>query len=393
MAKHSDKSALKAPLTFNAAFAQMRKKYGSNTIMLAQEINVVTRIPMGIPSMDFQLGGGLPMGRIVHVSGDQHSGKTFLAMQIAAAMQRFYGDKMVFWLDSERSFDAARAEQIGIDLGRLIVSRPSSSEAGLEELIEMAPFISAGFVDSVAALSTIAESDGTMADKQVGAVAAMLSKFFHKWISATSPEALADELVPMLVLTNQLRDVIGSVSKFKVTKTPGGRSMQHYPSVFIELSRGPVVKLKEQDAEGEEVVIGHDVKFKIKKNNTFQPDKVGAFMLCTRPYDIGGYQLSVNQVDWPRDLLKYAVHYNVIKRSGSWHEFKGKSKMKAQGRVEAQAKLYHDGELTAEIQELILAEVFRSHGVKTNNDQAQVEAPGKASSKKVVGKKQGWQRK
>jgi recombination protein RecA len=390
MAKHSDKSALKAPLTFNAAFAQMRKKYGSNTIMLAREINVVTRIPMGIPSMDFQLGGGLPMGRIVHISGSAHSGKTFLAMQIAAAMQRFYGDKMVFWLDGERSFDSVRAEQIGIDLDRIIVSRPSSSEAGLEELIEMAPFISAGFVDSVASLSTVTESEGTMADKQVGQVAAMLSKFFHKWISATAPENLGG-LVPMLTLTNQLRDDIGSY--IKKTKTPGGRSMQHYPSVFIELSRGPVVKLKERDAEDEEVVIGHDVKFKIQKNNTFQPDKVGAFMLCTRPYDIGGYQLSVNQVDWPRDLLKYAVHYNVIKRSGSWHEFKGKSKMKAQGRVEAQAKLYHDGELTAEIQRLVLAEVFRSHGVKTDNDQAQVEAPGKAGSKKAVGKKQGWQRK
>lgn len=330
------------------------------------------------------------MGRIVHISGSAHSGKTFLAMQIAAAMQRFYGDKMVFWLDGERSFDSVRAEQIGIDLDRIIVSRPSSSEAGLEELIEMAPFISAGFVDSVASLSTVTESEGTMADKQVGQVAAMLSKFFHKWISATAPENLGG-LVPMLTLTNQLRDDIGSY--IKKTKTPGGRSMQHYPSVFIELSRGPVVKLKERDAEDEEVVIGHDVKFKIQKNNTFQPDKVGAFMLCTRPYDIGGYQLSVNQVDWPRDLLKYAVHYNVIKRSGSWHEFKGKSKMKAQGRVEAQAKLYHDGELTAEIQQLVLAEVFRSHGVKTDNDQAQVEAPGKAGSKKVIGKKQGWQRK
>ena len=395
MAASSKQPALET--SFKTAFAEIRKKYGSNTIMLAKDMGKVNRIPVGIPSLDLQLGGGLPMSRIIHVYGAEHAAKTFLCMQIAAALQKNKGDKMVFWLDLERSFEPIRAKQVGIDLDRLIVCRPASAEPGFDELIEMIPYISGGVVDSVAAISSVTEIEGTMGDKQVGMVAALMAKFFHKWISDTSPEKLGDGEPPMLLLTNQLRDDIGAY--VKKTKTTGGRSMRHYPSVFIELARGPLVKLKALDAEGEEVVIGHDVKFKIPKNNTFQPDKTGSFMLSTKPHNLGGYTLLANQVDWPKDLLKYAVHYEVIKKSGSWHEFTGKHSFKAQGKLEAQAHLYNDGALAAEIYDLTLQVIRQQHGLEEQKNVSakvsntpKVEKPGKKGCKKFGRQDKGGER-
>lgn len=398
MAKRPEQPALKekkekVALTFEAAYAQMRKDYGANTVMIAKDMNKVRKIPTGIPSLDFQLGGGVPMSRIIQIFGEKHCCKTYLSMLITAALQKTYGDKMVFWLDLERSFEPVRAEQVGIDLNRLIVCRPASAEPGFDELIDMLPYISGGVVDSVAAATSVAESEGTMGDKQVGMLAALMSKFFHKWISASSPEFMKDQEVPMLLLTNQVRDDIGAY--IKKTKRPGGKCMEHYPSLFIDLSKGAPVKLKATDAEGEEITVGHDVKFKIPKNNVFQPDKTGSFMLCTRPTDVGGYQLNAHQVDWPKDLLKYAAHYEVIVKSGAWYSYKGENF--AQGKVAAQAYLFNDGDMAAEVYKLTLAAVRLQHGlkeeeiknvIKAKRDKAKVEKPREEGGKKHWGKKQ-----
>lgn len=170
--------------------------------------------------------------------------------------------------------------------------------------------------------------------------------------------------------------------------------MLHYPSIFIEVSKGTLVKMeKVYDAEDEEIVLGHDIKFKIKKNNTFQPDKIGSFMLCTRPYDLGGYQLQVNQTDWPKGLLKYAAHYEVIKKNGSWYEYKGD--VFAQGAKAAQARLFNEGEITAEVQAAVLREIRRIHGLKEEEPKHDVKAKRNkakvAEAGKAVGKKQ-WRK-
>ena len=70
---------------------QIEKMYGKGSIMrLGDQNNLqVDVIPTGSLSLDVALGvGGLPRGRIVEIYGPESSGKTTLALHVAAGAQK-----------------------------------------------------------------------------------------------------------------------------------------------------------------------------------------------------------------------------------------------------------------------------------------------------------------
>ena len=69
------------------AIAQIERTYGKGSIMRlgANEQVVVESIPTGSLALDLALGiGGVPRGRIIEIYGPESSGKTTLALHIAA---------------------------------------------------------------------------------------------------------------------------------------------------------------------------------------------------------------------------------------------------------------------------------------------------------------------
>src|SRR6516225_11519495 len=91
----------------------------------------VPALPTGFASLDQALGiGGLPRGRIVELFGPANCGKSALALQTAAHLQRI-GSSAV-WIDAEHTFDAGFAASLGIDLAALPVVVPQSAEEALE---------------------------------------------------------------------------------------------------------------------------------------------------------------------------------------------------------------------------------------------------------------------
>jgi len=103
-------------------------------------------LPTGFAALDTALGvGGLPRGRIVEIFGPASCGKSAVALQIIAEVQRAGG--AAAWIDAERAFDAAFAAQLGVDVAGLAVAVPDSAE----EALEMARrFAASGAVDVVA---------------------------------------------------------------------------------------------------------------------------------------------------------------------------------------------------------------------------------------------------
>jgi len=87
-------------------------------------------IATGISTLDAALGGGLPRGRILELFGPASSGKTTLAMRIAAHLQDSGG--VAVWIDAERAFDPEYAASVGVDIQRLTVVQPNSAEEALE---------------------------------------------------------------------------------------------------------------------------------------------------------------------------------------------------------------------------------------------------------------------
>src|SRR5579863_5720164 len=88
-------------------------------------------IPTGLTALDTALGtGGLPRGCIVEIFGPSSSGKSTLALQIAAHAMAAGGGAA--WIDAEHVFDPAQAAQLGIAVERLPLVRPDSAEQALE---------------------------------------------------------------------------------------------------------------------------------------------------------------------------------------------------------------------------------------------------------------------
>src|SRR5579872_2116126 len=109
-------------------------------------------LPTGFPSLDAALGGGLPRGSIVELFGPPASGKTALALQIAAHAQSQAATAA--WIDAEHVFDAAWAAALGVKVAEMPLAQPHSAEQALEIALRLAGSgaIDLLVVDSAAAL-------------------------------------------------------------------------------------------------------------------------------------------------------------------------------------------------------------------------------------------------
>ena len=84
----------------------------------AGDITISSHIPFGIrtgvPSLDYHINRpGWPAGRCVELFGFEHCGKTTLGLHAIAECQRMGGG--AYFIDTEKSWDERRAEQIGVN--------------------------------------------------------------------------------------------------------------------------------------------------------------------------------------------------------------------------------------------------------------------------------------
>ena len=88
-AKGNDKAT-----ALEAALKQIEKSFGKGSVMKlgASSAQSVEVIPTGCLPLDIALGvGGIPRGRIIEIYGPESSGKTTLALHIAAEAQKMGG--------------------------------------------------------------------------------------------------------------------------------------------------------------------------------------------------------------------------------------------------------------------------------------------------------------
>src|SRR5512136_345023 len=117
-----------------AALAQIEKQFGKGSIMKmgeAQIQNDLQVISTGSLGLDAALGtGGLPRGRVVEIYGPESSGKTTLALQAVAEVNRQGG--MAAFVDAEHALDPIYAAKVGVNVENLLVSQPDTGEQALE---------------------------------------------------------------------------------------------------------------------------------------------------------------------------------------------------------------------------------------------------------------------
>ena len=166
-----------------AAMSQIEKQFGKGAVMKLGEDAALSidSISTGCLDLDIALGiGGVPRGRIVEIYGPESSGKTTVALHIAAEAQKNGG--AVAFIDAEHALDPSYAKKIGVDTENLILSQPDTGEQGLEiaEALVRSGAIDVLIVDSVAALVPRAEIEGDMGDSHVGLQARLMSQALRK---------------------------------------------------------------------------------------------------------------------------------------------------------------------------------------------------------------------
>ena len=120
-------------------------------------------VPTGFAALDAILGtGGLPRSATVALRGSASSGKTTLALRVAAEAQA--GGAIVAWLDLARSFDPVEAVARGVRPEWLVVLTP----ADLEEALAMAGSLLAARTVDLLVVDLPDGRDPAVAGKRVG---------------------------------------------------------------------------------------------------------------------------------------------------------------------------------------------------------------------------------
>lgn len=316
-----------------AAIARLEKTYGQGIVQALGSSSSVQceAISTGILPLDMAVGiRGLPRGRIVEIFGPESAGKTLIALQTIAEVQKNGG--VAAFIDVEHALNVEFARRIGVQPDSLLVCQPDSGEQALEVCEQMVRSggIDILVVDSVAALTPQAEIDGEMGDAHVGLLARLMSQGLRKLTAAIS------KTNTLVIFINQLREKVG-VMYGNPEVTPGGRALKFYSSVRLE------VRKKESIKNGS-VVVGNRVKVKVVKNKVAPPFKECEFDLM---FDTGASKSGA--------LVDAAVNLDIINKSGSWFSYKGEKI--GQGRDAAKAFIDSDPKIYKEIESLIYEKV------------------------------------
>ena len=84
-----------------------------------------TPLATGVPRLDELLFGGLPRGQVSEIHGPVSSGRTGIALAVAARSTRT--GALAAWVDPQDRLDPRSAGDAGVDLGRLLWLRGAAS--------------------------------------------------------------------------------------------------------------------------------------------------------------------------------------------------------------------------------------------------------------------------
>lgn len=313
-----------------AAVTQIERQFGKGSIMSLGEKpkEKVPVIPTGSLYLDWALGiGGYPRGRVVEIYGPESSGKTTLALQAIAEVNRQKG--IAGFIDAEHALDPEYAAKLGVDVENLLISQPDTGEQALEiaEALVRSGAVDLIVIDSVAALVPKAELEGDMGDSFVGLQARLMSQALRKLTGIVSKSNTT------IIFINQIREKIGVMYGNPETTT-GGRALKFYASIRLEIRKISNITASDDS------IIGNRVRVKVAKNKMAPPFRQAEFDIM--------YGQGISKVG---DIIDLAVEQKLIEKSGTWYSY-GDTRL-GQGRENAKAFLLENPKMMDELERKI----------------------------------------
>ena len=252
--------------------------------------------------------GGLPVGRIVEITGLEQSGKSLVSAHLLAETQKLGGVAVL--IDTETAVSREFLEAIGVDVSKLLYVSADSVEQIFdftETIIEKVRETSKDrlvtiVTDSVAAASTKTElasdygKDGYATDKAI-----IISKAMRKITNMIGRQKI------LLVYTNQLRQKMNAMPFGDPWTTSGGKALAFHASVRLRLKGMGQIKMK---VGGNDKIVGMKVRAQVVKNRMGPPLRAADFdIFFDRGIDNYGSWLGVMKDN------------KLVKQGGAWYEY------------------------------------------------------------------------
>ncbi len=275
------------------------------------DADVVDYISTQSATLDWALGrGGVPVGRMTLLLGQEAAGKSTILLHILIETQRRGGTAVL--IDAENRYSKERATEMGMDHDRLIyVTGDQPYEDILAETMEIVDkarakdksrLIAIG-LDSMAAVASKGAISGE--SHQMGEVASLTSKFLREHHSTFAAKRIC------FVVVNQWRanmQLTGGWGPQKTMIAEG--SLKYYSTCRIEFSK---VKEIGPDKAPPEAIL---VKAKVTKNIVAPPYRTAEFLIDFR-YGI----------DFPGSQLLLAKQLGLVKQGGGgYYSMEGREK-------------------------------------------------------------------
>ena len=290
----------------------LKKQYG-DVISSAEELTPLEqkKIVHTLLSLDIALGGGVPQGSIVLLSGRPKIGKTTLALQIVAnAIEQYNSPAFYIRVESNRldkrlinTIDNLKHEKMQI-IPKDNCDTLLSAQQFLNIVEEIFKHHKEAIVvlDSIAALSTEVEmTENIGANKEMGSgVPKLLASFFRK------TSQIIQQNDGILILLSQFQASMNRFGKSTIEK--GGNAIQYHNNTWITAEWS---KLWEKDNNAGRP-LGHDTHFKVNHAPLGPP-----YVPCKLPLRFGsGY-------DRILDVIENAINFNLIEKGGAWYTIDG----------------------------------------------------------------------
>ena len=215
---------------------QINKQQGNGTVYsLGSSANLtIRRWSTGIQDLDNILGGGIPCGRLIEISGAESSGKTSLIYHLCA-QQHYAVD-----IPIEGTFDAERAKIFGNTNSNLLICRAKYGEDAMNAISQYiktgVPLICLDSIPSCVPKEDIekmakAVQKGEEFDPRMGGIPRLMGKYLHELC------VQAEIYETTLIFVNQVRDKMQALLFGEKTDTPGGHLLRHMCSVRIQVAR------------------------------------------------------------------------------------------------------------------------------------------------------------
>lgn len=250
---------------------ELLKKYGDIIKVASNKEDTGLWLPSTFFALNYQMGGGIPFGKILEIAGEESSGKSLIAYNFAYACQQLGGH--VIWVDAEQSWMNSWAEENGVDPEKVTVINETRIEYIADAVADLALYLRAQLtnnepillvLDSIAATDCSDNIDAKMTDAkaEMGGRAKALYKYFR----------IRNELFYRLGITqiyiNQLRTALNVGFGKDSSVTTGGAALKFYASIRLAFYSGKTVTIK---SRGKERKVGKLVTIRLLKNKVAPP--------------------------------------------------------------------------------------------------------------------------